>query len=87
MQEKYRGSYEDFTERFGAPWYFSHRVDLHNEFKRLALEPSDKFPGAKLHLLKNVVDLDCEKGRLTFEDGTSTTKDVVIGADGVHVRA
>ncbi|RYC77848.1 hypothetical protein BFJ63_vAg19279 [Fusarium oxysporum f. sp. narcissi] len=84
MEESYRGSYDDFETRFKFPWYFSHRVDLHNELKRLALEPWSTSTGAKLHLSTPVVDVDCEGGILKFEDSTTVTKDVIIGADGVH---
>ncbi|KAF5532893.1 FAD dependent oxidoreductase [Fusarium mexicanum] len=41
LETNYHGNYEDFTNRYGAPWYFSHRVDLHNEFRRLAVESGD----------------------------------------------
>lgn len=84
MKETYRGSFDHFEGRFGAPLYMSHRVDLHNELKRLALEPSGRSGGAKIHLSNPVIGVDCEKGILHFENGTSAHKDVIIGADGVH---
>ncbi|KZL66792.1 salicylate hydroxylase, partial [Colletotrichum tofieldiae] len=40
--EKFHVGTEDYIEeRYGAPWYFAHRVDLHEELKRLATEPGD----------------------------------------------
>ncbi|KXH38033.1 FAD dependent oxidoreductase [Colletotrichum simmondsii] len=37
--EKFHVGTEDYIEeRYGAPWYFAHRVDLHEELKRLATE-------------------------------------------------
>ena len=39
-----------------------------------------------MNLSARVVDVDCEKGILTFADGAKIQKDVIIGADGVHVR-
>ncbi|KAH7133854.1 FAD binding domain-containing protein, partial [Dactylonectria macrodidyma] len=84
LEETYRGAYDDFESRFDAFWYFSHRVDLHNELRKLALEPSQFFQGATLHLSSPVASVDCESGVLTFEDGTRVDKDVIIGADGVH---
>lgn len=86
MEESYRGSYQNFRAKFGHPWYFSHRVDLHNELRRVALDPSGNDQGARLHLSSAVIDVDCEHGILTFEDGTSAAKDLIVGADGVHVR-
>ncbi len=47
----------DFTfyeERFGAPWFLTHRVDLHAELKRLATGTGPGFP-AKPHLNTEVV--------------------------------
>jgi salicylate hydroxylase len=85
MTENYRGSYDDFEARFGAPWYFSHRVDLHNELRRLATEPSAKNPGATLNLAAPVTEIDCEKGILKLENGSIVHKDVIVGADGIHV--
>ncbi|KAL6355867.1 hypothetical protein LRP88_09450 [Fusarium phalaenopsidis] len=86
LGETYRGNYEDFKTRFGAPWYFSHRVDLHNELKRLALSSAGKYAGAALHLGTPVLAADCEKNILVFEDGTQAHKDIIVGADGVHVQ-
>ncbi|GKT44440.1 FAD-dependent monooxygenase OpS4 [Colletotrichum spaethianum] len=41
--EKFHVGTEDYIEeRYGAPWYFAHRVDLHEELKRLATEPSER---------------------------------------------
>lgn len=87
MEEVYYGSYEDFGKRFGSPWYFSHRVDLHRELKRLALGSSGKFRGAILNISAPVADIECENGILKLEDGTVVYKDVIVGADGIHVRS
>ncbi|KAH9880160.1 hypothetical protein J1614_002186 [Plenodomus biglobosus] len=84
LKELYRGSFDHFEGKFGAPLYLAHRVDLHNELKRLALQPNGTSKGAKLSLSTPVVGVDCEKGSLQFEDGSSVHKDVIVGADGVH---
>lgn len=86
MKETYRANYDDYRTRYGAPWYFSHRVDLHRELKRLALQKKERSRGASLNLSATVTYADCENGILTFADGTAIRKDVIIGADGVHVR-
>lgn len=71
--------------RFGAPWFLFHRVDLHNELKRMATEPRPSTAAvAKIHLLAEVVDLDLD-GTLTLADGRKLTKDLVVVADGVRV--
>ncbi|KAH7016664.1 hypothetical protein EDB80DRAFT_703257 [Ilyonectria destructans] len=87
IKEVYRANFEDFGLRFDAPLYYSHRVDLHNELRRLALEPpSEELAGATLHLSSPEADVDCENGVLTLENGRTVQKDVIIGADGIHVR-
>lgn len=71
--------------RFGAPWFLFHRVDLHNELKRMATEPRPSTAAvAKIHLLAEVVDLGLD-GTLTLADGRKLTKDLVVVADGVRV--
>ena len=79
-----------------------HRVDLHEELKRLAFGEGQGQPAvlklgtrvtavvSKLlfsslwtitDVLKNV-----ESSSLTLENGQTVTANVIIGADGVHVR-
>lgn len=86
LEASFKGNYDDFREVYGAWWYYVHRVDLHNELKRLATEPPDGVNPAILHLSAEVVDVDAEGGVLTFADGRRITKDLIIAADGIHVR-
>ena len=72
--------------RFGAPWLLFHRVDLHNELKRMATEPRPSTAAvAKIHLLTEVVDLDLD-GNITLANSEKVKKDLVIVADGIRVR-
>ncbi|KAK1489646.1 hypothetical protein CTAM01_11085 [Colletotrichum tamarilloi] len=74
----------DYTPRYGAPWLFFHRVDLHNELKLLATEPTPKRKSvARLHLGVKVSDIDTD-GTIHFEDGMSVQKDILIAADGIR---
>lgn len=41
LREMEAHSTEKVGEKFGAPWYLGHRVDLHNELKRVVLEDDD----------------------------------------------
>ncbi|MEV4094171.1 FAD-dependent monooxygenase [Streptosporangium saharense] len=70
---------EECERRYGEQCYVTHRADL-LDVVRAAV------PGRALRLGSRLVDLEpLEEGvRLTFADGTRTTADVVVGADGVH---
>ncbi|KAI5477314.1 zeaxanthin epoxidase [Pseudohyphozyma bogoriensis] len=72
---------------FGAPWLLNHRVDLHNELKRLAT--AEEIEGAKggpaeIRSSARVVSTDCTAGTVTLESGEVLSADVIIGADGIH---
>lgn len=41
--------------KYGSPWYFAHRVDLHEELKRLATEENGQGKPAEVHLRSEVV--------------------------------
>ncbi|KEF62418.1 uncharacterized protein A1O9_00390 [Exophiala aquamarina CBS 119918] len=81
----HRSDTPDMGARFGAPWLLFHRVDLHNELKRMAIEPRPgRDAAAKVHLLTEVVDLDLD-GNLTLANGSQLRKDLIVVADGVRV--
>lgn len=76
-----------FGTKYKAPWYFFHRVDLHNELRKLATEPTPtRQRVARIHLATEVsrVELD---GTIVFPNDTQVKKDVVIAADGIRVCA
>ena len=68
-----------YRERFGAPYWGIHRVDLQQTLAG-AVDPE------YLHLGRGVSGVtDVGHGAtITFDDGSTTTADVVVGADGVH---
>lgn len=41
--------------KYGSPWFFAHRVDLHEELKRLATEPKGQGEPVEVHLRSEVV--------------------------------
>ncbi|KAI9691331.1 MAG: hypothetical protein M1820_009752 [Bogoriella megaspora] len=73
-----------FPERYGAEFYFMHRVDLHNELRRLAEESDGRTEPVKIILSADVVGADPGTGQLVLNDGTKYKKDVIVAADGVH---
>ena len=69
----------EIEERFGAPYLFMHRADLHAAI--LAALP----PGiAELNRKLVGVETSSHGATLAFDNGEVVTADVVIGADGVH---
>lgn len=67
--------------KYGAPMMAIHRVDLHSELRRLALEGDDN--PAELVLATAAEGID-DEGRLLLSDGSTHRADLIIGADGVH---
>lgn len=72
----------DSRERFGAPYWFVHRGDLH----RVLLEAVLKCDPDCVRAAKKCVSYsdDGQQVELRFDDGTSATGSAVIAADGVH---
>ena len=60
----------DAEDRYGAPVMAFHRVDLHKELRRLALEEDGKGLPAVLHLGSPVVKASPKEGWVELEDGT-----------------
>ncbi|KAH9237593.1 hypothetical protein K456DRAFT_1828475 [Colletotrichum gloeosporioides 23] len=74
----------DYKSKYGFAWHFFHRVDLHDELRKLATEPTPSRKGfARLHLATPVSSVDLD-GTIHFPDGTTVKKDLVVAADGVR---
>jgi salicylate hydroxylase len=75
---------EDSIRRFGAPYWFVHRGDLHAVLRDavLALKADAIHTGARCVGF----DQDGQRVRLQIEDGRVAHGDCVVGADGVHSR-
>ena len=69
----------DYRARFGAPYWGIHRVDLQQTLAA-AVDPEH------LHLGRAVTAVadDGHGATITFDDTSTATADVVVGADGVH---
>jgi hypothetical protein len=54
LERVYEADYSSIASTYGAPWYFSHRIDLHNALKHLATasdgvgKPAIIFPHSKV---------------------------------------
>ncbi|KAL2840531.1 FAD/NAD(P)-binding domain-containing protein [Aspergillus pseudoustus] len=80
-------TYPDFEKQYGGRWLLAHRVDLHNELRRLAKDPSGPGCPVEIILRSAVVGYDPEKGSITLADGSVHIGDIVVAADGVHSTA
>ncbi|KAL8787339.1 MAG: hypothetical protein Q9195_007798 [Heterodermia aff. obscurata] len=73
--------FDDAEERFGAFVWAVHRVDLHQELLRLAL---DGHEAATLRLGARVRKVYPESGNVELDDGSTHSADLVVAADGLH---
>ncbi|KAK8030012.1 hypothetical protein PG993_011303 [Apiospora rasikravindrae] len=61
LEKFHEMSHESVKDHYGAPWFFAHRVDLHEELRRLATQESvagggDQGIPAQIHLNSEVVE-------------------------------
>lgn len=63
-------------------------MDIHTELTRLAIEPEAEGLGkpVEIHLKSRIAEVNTEGGIITLENGETAEGDVIIGADGIHVR-
>jgi salicylate hydroxylase len=75
------------ADQYGSPCVCSHRIDLHEALKALAL--SEDNPGIPVNLITGARALSFNPvaGSVTVEDRTVYSADLIIGADGVYSRA
>ena len=69
----------EVEKRYGAPYLFLHRADLHTAIAR-------SVPREIVHLGRKLAAVEQDAGAvdLTFSDGSCVHADLLIGADGVH---
>jgi 2-polyprenyl-6-methoxyphenol hydroxylase-like FAD-dependent oxidoreductase len=80
----------DLTEsnkRWPHPWQLVHRAQIYQELKRVALSQEEVGPPVELVTKCHVIDVNPRLGTVTALDGTEYRADVIIGADGIYVRA
>ncbi|KAK0461975.1 FAD/NAD(P)-binding domain-containing protein [Desarmillaria tabescens] len=74
----------DYRKAYGDPWVMAHRVDLHNELMRVALDPEGTGPPAQLRLGNQVTSCDVDACTISLVDGTICSADLIVGADGIR---
>lgn len=82
--------YEEFTdiaEAMGAASWSFHRVDLHRGLRDLAeATPRPGEGEVDIQLGVQATLVNCEEGIVTLLDGEQVQADLVVIADGAHVR-
>ena len=79
----YESDYSHVESKYNAPWYFAHRVDLHNSLKELALQDAGVGRPARLRLRARVVSIVSTR-QPAISIGTSL--DLLLGALGSKRR-
>ncbi|PQE23279.1 salicylate hydroxylase protein [Rutstroemia sp. NJR-2017a BVV2] len=79
--------FDHIEYEYGAKFYYSHRVDLHEELMKLATEEEGEGIPARVRNRAEVVKYNTEAGTVTLKDGSTLFADLIIGADGVHSAA
>jgi salicylate hydroxylase len=69
----------DSEKAFGSPWLLNHRADLHEELRRIALDPAGPGQVPELRLGSTVESCDPDAGTVTLADGSVVHGDVIIG--------
>ncbi|PVH69491.1 FAD/NAD(P)-binding domain-containing protein [Cadophora sp. DSE1049] len=71
-------------EKYGEPWWYFSRLDVHKELKRAALSEDGLGRTPFLQLGAHVNRVDLSSKTVHLESGQSFTADVIIGADGIR---
>ena len=79
-----RFDFSGAEKQFGAPYLLSHRVDLHEALKDMAISPNG--PGKPVEIVNGarIMSYDAEAGSVELADGSTLSADLIVAADGVH---
>jgi salicylate hydroxylase len=76
-----KADFSSAEQMFGASVWAIHRVDLHNELRRLAT--TELGCPVKIHLASEVIGASTD-GSIVLKNKSKHTADLVIAADGLH---
>lgn len=62
-----------------------HRIDIHRELLKSAFEQPGEGPACLLKVNHRAVDIDADEGIIKFENGSQTSADLIVAADGIRV--
>ncbi|KLP21054.1 Uncharacterized protein LW94_9580 [Fusarium fujikuroi] len=72
------------TEKYGEPWWYFSRKDVHAELKRAALSVDGSGITPRLKTGAHVERVDSKTGSVFLKSGDSFKADLIIGADGIR---
>ena len=77
-------TFSNFEKNYGAPYLLSHRVDLHEALRQMAISPDG--PGKPVQIINgaHITSYDAEAGSVTLANGSTLGADLIVAADGVH---
>ena len=68
----------------GHRTWAEHRVDLHDELRKLATAMDGAGTPARVRLSSSISKIDCQRGIITTENYEEIQKDLIVVADGAH---
>ncbi|PSN61448.1 FAD/NAD(P)-binding domain-containing protein [Corynespora cassiicola Philippines] len=73
----------DYEKKWGHVYNMFHRQYMHKMLLDTALDTAGEGTPSKLIVNHKCTDIDTASGTITFDNGTTATHDLVIGADGI----
>lgn len=64
-----------------------HRIDIHKQLLKSAFEAPGEGPECVLEVNHKAINVDPEEGTIQFEDGSQTSADIIVAADGIRVSS
>ncbi|KAG7433601.1 FAD-dependent monooxygenase OpS4 [Fusarium oxysporum f. sp. raphani] len=77
-------SFAGYTCKYGEPWWYFSRKDIHAELKRAALSADGLGTTPRLKTGAHVERVDSKTGSVFLKSGESYKADLIIGADGIR---
>ncbi|KAJ6016641.1 hypothetical protein N7451_000020 [Penicillium sp. IBT 35674x] len=74
----------DYKSKFGTDYNNFHRIDIHKQLLKSAFEAPGEGPQCDLKVNHKAINVDPEEGTIQFEDGSQTSADIIVAADGIR---
>ncbi|KAJ5609845.1 hypothetical protein N7528_009111 [Penicillium herquei] len=74
----------DYKSKFSTPYYNFHRIDIHKQLLKSATEDAGEGPPVELKVNHKAIEVNAEEGVIIFENGSQTTADLIVAADGIR---